>query len=239
MKQVGLWSIPLRSLYSRNVENLFLGGRLISGTHVAHGSYRVMATGAAAGQSAGTAAAFCRKYGRTPREAAKRHISEIQQQLLRDDCYILGLRNEDPGDLARNAGVTASSTDSSAGVSPEAVINGIARGTPGNPNQWRSDPKQRMPQWIELDLGRESEIGLVQIAFDTALGRLWGTEPHPETVRDYSLLADGRQIVSASGNNQRLRRHRFRGVKARRLRIEVSATNGDRCARIFEVRVHR
>lgn len=239
MKQVGLWSIPLRSLYSRNVENLFLGGRLISGTHVAHGSYRVMATGAAAGQSAGTAAAFCRKYGRTPREIGQHHISEIQQQLLRDDCYVIDLPNADSDDLARNATVAASSTDPSDGISPPAVINGVARGTHGNPNQWRSDPKQRMPQWIELDLGRESEIGLVQIAFDTALGRLWGTEPHPETVRDYSLLADGRQIVTASGNNQRLRRHAFEGVRARCLRIQVSATNGDPCARIFEVRVYR
>jgi len=238
-KQVPLHSIPLRSLYSRNIENLLLAGRLISGTHAAHASYRVMATGAVCGQAAGTAAAFCRRYACSPREAGRNHIGELQQQLLRDDCYIIDVRNEDPDDLARGAKVTASSSDATAGAGPEAAINGIARGTPGNPNQWRSDPGEKMPQWLELDLGRAIEIGLVQIAFDTALGRLWGTAPHPETVRDYSILADGRKIVSESGNHHRMRRHRFQGVKARRLRVEVSATNGDACARIFEVRVYR
>jgi len=239
MKPVGLWSIPLRSLYSRNIENLLFGGRLISGTHVAHGSYRVMATGAVIGQAAGTAAAFCRRYGCTPRDLVHHHIAEVQQQLLRDDCYVIDLPNADPDDLARKAKITASSTDPAPGIAPEAIINGIARGTPGDPNQWRSDPAQKMPQWIELDLGRETAIGLVQIAFDTALGRLWGTEPHPETVRDYSILADGKKVASVSGNGDRLRRHEFQGAKARRLRIEVSATNGDACARIFEVRVYQ
>lgn len=237
-KEVGLYSIPLRSMYSRNVENLFLGGRLMSGTHVAHGSYRVMGTLAAAGQAAGTAAAFCRKHGCSPRDVGQRYIGEIQRQLLRDDCYIIGLPNADNDDLARKAKVSASSADLSEGVSAEAVINGVARGTTGNPNQWRSDPRQPMPQWIELDLGREVEIGLVQIAFDTGLGRIWGTEPHPETVRDYSIFADGRQIATVSDNNERLRRHGFEGLRARRVRIEVSKTNGDACARIFEVRVY-
>ena len=36
-------------------------------------------------------------------------VWSIQQQLLRDDQYIIGLYNEDPRDYARNATVTASS----------------------------------------------------------------------------------------------------------------------------------
>ena len=237
MKPVGLYSLPLRSLYSRSVENLLLAGRLISGTHVAHGSYRVQATGAVMGQAAGTAAAFCKRHDCTPREAAQQYVGEIQQQLLREDCYIIDLPNADRDDLARKATVVASSTDSAQGISAQAVVNGIARGTEKGPNQWRSDPVQPMPQWIELNLGDTKSVGLVQIAFDTALGRNWGTEPHPETVRDYAVLADGNEVAKVSGNNQRFRRHRLEGVKARRVRIRVDATNGDPCARIFEVRV--
>ena len=52
-----LYTIPLRSLHSRNVANLFFAGRDISATHVAFASTRVMATCAVMGQAIGTAAA--------------------------------------------------------------------------------------------------------------------------------------------------------------------------------------
>ncbi|MEM6734127.1 MAG: FAD-dependent oxidoreductase, partial [Myxococcota bacterium] len=40
----GVYQIPYRAMYSRNVPNLFLAGRLISASHIAFGSTRVMAT---------------------------------------------------------------------------------------------------------------------------------------------------------------------------------------------------
>jgi hypothetical protein len=40
----GIYGIPFRCLYSRNIKNLFLAGRIISASHVAFGSTRVMAT---------------------------------------------------------------------------------------------------------------------------------------------------------------------------------------------------
>jgi len=106
-----LYSIPYRCLYSRNIKNLLLAGRNISVTHVALGSTRVMGTCAIIGQAAGTAAHLCVRYGVTPRELGEKYIAELQQQLLKDDCYIIGLRNEDPIDLARGATVTASSEE--------------------------------------------------------------------------------------------------------------------------------
>ncbi|MFW5841055.1 MAG: FAD-dependent oxidoreductase, partial [Planctomycetota bacterium] len=50
------YGIPYRCLYSRNIENLFCGGRAISVTHAALSSTRVMATCAVIGQAIGTAA---------------------------------------------------------------------------------------------------------------------------------------------------------------------------------------
>jgi hypothetical protein len=104
-----LFSIPLRSLYSRNVPNLFVAGRNASQTHVALGSSRVMATCAIMGQAAGTAAHFCHRYGIMPRQLVQDHITEVQQQLVADDCYIIDLPSQDTNDLARRAKVTASS----------------------------------------------------------------------------------------------------------------------------------
>lgn len=109
-RQMYTYSIPLRSLYSRSIENLMMAGRDISVSHVALGSTRLMATCAVIGQAAGTAAALCIRHGVRPRELAAEHAAELQQQLLRDDCYIPGVRNEDPFDRARHAEVTASSS---------------------------------------------------------------------------------------------------------------------------------
>ncbi|MDZ4199864.1 MAG: FAD-dependent oxidoreductase, partial [Kiritimatiellia bacterium] len=52
------YGIPYRSLYSRNIANLFCVGRCHSATHVAMSSTRVMATTSGMGQAAGTAAAL-------------------------------------------------------------------------------------------------------------------------------------------------------------------------------------
>lgn len=104
-----LCSIPLRSLYSKNVPNLLFAGRNISVTHVALGTVRVMATCAVMGQAAGTAAALCSRHQVMPRELQKKFIHALQQQLIKDDCYIVGVHNEDADDLTCHAVVTASS----------------------------------------------------------------------------------------------------------------------------------
>ena len=98
-----VYNIPLRSLYSKDVANLFMAGRNASCSHVAFTSTRVMATCAVMGQAAGTAAALCAAHDITPRQLYedKSRLAELQQTLLRDDQTIKGLRNEDPADLAR------------------------------------------------------------------------------------------------------------------------------------------
>jgi len=54
----GYYHIPYRCLIPRTLDNLLLGSRCISGTHEAHGSYRVMSSVSAIGQAAGVAAAL-------------------------------------------------------------------------------------------------------------------------------------------------------------------------------------
>ena len=105
----GLYGIPLRSLYSREVPNLFLAGRNISATHLALASARVMGTCAVEGQAVGTAAALCLEHDCLPRELASEHVQELQQLLLKDDCYIPGVSNQDEGDVLRGNPVTESS----------------------------------------------------------------------------------------------------------------------------------
>lgn len=101
-----VYDIPYRSLYSRNISNLFMAGRNISTTHIALSSTRVIATCGAMGQAVGTAAWLCKKYGYMPRELYHNAIGELQQVLLRDDQFIIG--REERGNAATEAHFTAS-----------------------------------------------------------------------------------------------------------------------------------
>ena len=82
------YAIPYRALYSRNIDNLLFAGRNISVTHGALSSSRVMATCAVCGQAVGTAAAIAKKYGETPHGVYLHHLDELQETLLRNDCYL-------------------------------------------------------------------------------------------------------------------------------------------------------
>ncbi|WP_423735891.1 FAD-dependent oxidoreductase [Chitinophaga caseinilytica] len=106
----GIYQIPYRCLYSRNITNLLLGGRIISASHVAYGSTRVMATSAHVTQAAAMAAVICREQNILPAEIiGKGYTNALQQRLLQFGQYIPGLRFAAPADLARQATVSASS----------------------------------------------------------------------------------------------------------------------------------
>ena len=251
-----VYNIPLRSLYSRNVSNLMMAGRNISASHVAFTSTRVMGTCSVIGQAVGTAAALCIRQGLTPRQLyqQKDRLRELQQRLLRDDQTIRGLGNEDPRDVAPRARVSASGERGEARAAN--IINGQVRDIPGREiNHW-AGPMGREGAWIELGWDQVQTIREIQITFDTGFQRelmLTGSDsanrgnirgPQPETVRDYTILCrrpgDGGlvRVAAVSGNHQRLRRHRLEPVEAQAIRIQVSATNGEDCARIFEVRCY-
>jgi hypothetical protein len=85
------YGIPYRSLYSKNMRNLFFAGRNISVTHAALSSTRVMATCALIGQAAGTAASLCVKHACEPRSlAGGPRFRELQQTLMDNDCWLPG-----------------------------------------------------------------------------------------------------------------------------------------------------
>ena len=86
------YGIPYRTLYSRNVENLFCAGRCHSATHSALSSTRVMATCSLMGQAAGTAAAIAVRDGLSPRGVYESRLAELQQTLMDDDCWLPGFR---------------------------------------------------------------------------------------------------------------------------------------------------
>jgi hypothetical protein len=213
----------------------------------------VMATCAVEGQAIGTAAAQCVEARMTPRQLANdaAQLAKLRQTLLRDDQTVKGLTNQDSLDLARSARVTASG-----GTRAELLLDGHTRnlpdkkGDPAEVHQWVAPVGEAKPAWVELRWDRPQRIREVQITFDSGFKRqltLSAQESQnvnllraaqPETVRDYTVIADGQTLAKVTGNFQRLRRHKFDAADVRAIRIEVQATNGDTLARIFEVRCY-
>jgi hypothetical protein len=126
------------------------------------------------------------------------------------------------------------------------VISGVARPEAWT-NIWISDPRQSLPQSLTLEWDRPQAFDAVYLTFDTYLNEdhpelpsLWKA---PQCVRDYLVEARAggarKTVAAVVGNYQRRRIHRFRPVRARELRLTVTATNGDPSARVYEVRVCR
>ena len=79
LEQVPQYGIPYRCLLPRDVENLLVAGRTISGTHEAFGSFRIESTSLALGEAAGTAAALS-----VQRHTCPRHLpAEVLRAELR------------------------------------------------------------------------------------------------------------------------------------------------------------
>ncbi|WPR71128.1 FAD-dependent oxidoreductase [Flavobacterium sp. NG2] len=107
----GVYQIPLSTMISQNIENLFLAGRIISATHVAFGSTRVMATCAHAAQAVGYGAAQCVTNNLKPAELLKsNNLKELQQTLSINGQSIPGIAIDKTQNLLNQATIQASST---------------------------------------------------------------------------------------------------------------------------------
>lgn len=84
---VGIYPIPLSSLYSSNVKNLLLCGRIIGTTHSSFASTRIMDTCALSGQAAGTAAAFLAKSDKKTSDL-KSDYNFVQEKI--EDVLLIG-----------------------------------------------------------------------------------------------------------------------------------------------------
>lgn len=106
----GVYQIPMSTMISKNINNLFLGGRLISATHVAFGSTRVMATTALSGQAVGYGAAQCIKNKILPAQLLEQNqIKELQQTLSLNGQSIPGIAINQSQNLVSSSKIATSS----------------------------------------------------------------------------------------------------------------------------------
>ena len=218
-------SIPYRTLYSKNIANLFMAGRCHSATHIAMGGTRVMRPMCATGQAAGTAAAVATAHNTTPRGVYQNHIGELQQAMLRDGCYLLGVKNADQADLALTAEATASS--SAKGAEPANAINGWNRVVGDDRNAWAPDPKADGAPWIAFKLAKPATVAELRVTAEKQ-----NADFHVEA------MVDGAWKTVAKSAGDRARRTVLRFDPVTTDAIRLVADSGKPPMALCEVRIY-
>lgn len=83
----GEYWAPYRTLYSRNITNLFMAGRCISVSKTGLGPVRVMKTCGMMGEIVGKAASICIKKNSKPRGIYANHLSELQDLMKKPGSH--------------------------------------------------------------------------------------------------------------------------------------------------------
>lgn len=90
------YPVPYRCLYSKDISNLFLGGRILSTTHIAFACVRVMRTLGVLGEVVGLAASICVKENCLPKNIYSTHLVRLKELMVRGivikpyHCYEAG-----------------------------------------------------------------------------------------------------------------------------------------------------
>ena len=77
------YEIPYRCLVARDMDNVFLGGRIISASHVAFSCIRVMRTLGMLGEVVGMAAAVCKTAKCNPHDVYTSHLEDLKARMRR------------------------------------------------------------------------------------------------------------------------------------------------------------
>ena len=247
----GVYTIPYRSYYSRNIRNLFLAGRDISTSKLGLASTRILGCCAVGGQAVGTAAALCVKYNVLPRELAP-HIPEVQQLILKDDGFLPNILNQDEKDFARKATFTASS--SKANGAPQNVVNGVSRKLGDETNAWISDGLSADGETLCMKLDAPHTISELRLTFDSNFAypiRVTMSANRqaqqrigipPELVKDYTITAfrNGKAVYTKEikDNHQRHNVVAIPPVECDAVEFRFTATNGAPDVTVYEVRAY-
>lgn len=243
----GVYTIPYRSYYSKNIKNLYMAGRDISTTRLGLASTRIIGCCAIGGEAVGIAAALCKKYACDPRELAP-HVKELQQLILKEDGFLPGFKNEDEKDLALKAKITASSWKQ--GGEPEKVANGISRKLGEEQNGWVTKPGE----CLIMKLDETKEIREIRLTFESNFTYPIRVTMAPlrqaqqrngvpeELIKDVKieLYREGKKTGEAfvKDNYQRLCSVGIGDVPADEIRVIPESTNGAEQAVIHEIRVY-
>lgn len=179
------YGIPFGSLYSLEIPNLMFAGRNISVTHAAMSSTRVMATCALLGQAIGTAAAMTVELGCSVNEIAKQHMTELQDRLMDDDCYLPHFQRKISA-LCQNARLSGD------GLELEALRDGVDRPREGKAHAWLGT----IGDQITYTFKEPVDLHRIRLVADSDLNR--DSLPEPENRMARSMFHNRLKICQPS-----------------------------------------
>ncbi len=241
------YGIPLRCLYSKNVDNLMFAGRNISVTHVALSSTRVMGTCALLGQAVGCAAAVAVRNKITPREVAVKHACAIQKILMDNGVFLPHVKRE-------VSNLTKSATFNLTDAEREILLNGIERP--------RIDPDenlitQNVGDNLTLRFTKPEKINSLRLCFDPDFTResvsdnrkmrVFAMKLHTgkdfkpvrvasTLVKEFIVYADGEIVAKIENNFKRLVFVNL-NTTAKEISVKWISTHGAKNVRLFSVDV--
>ena len=248
--------IPYRSLFSRNIDNLFMAGRCLSVTHEALGAVRVMRTCGTQGEIVGMAASVCWEFDTNPRGVYEKHLADLQKRMRRGvgkvDGSTIPYLNQGERELARRTvaivrpawlGRAGENLARRAEVSTttSAKINGIDRTVLLNDgygkvedNSARWLGKGALPHIVECRWDKPVEVGAVRMIS----GWHNGTGVH-SPVSHFALQYHNGEtwqdvLPAVEGNGNPAWSATFAPVKTDYLRLVITQTP-DNISRLWEV----
>ena len=239
------YGIPLRCLYSKNINNLMFAGRNISVTHVALSSTRVMGTCALLGQAAGCAAAVAISKGISPREVAMKYTNTVQKILMDHGVFLPHIKRE----------ISKLTTEAAINVSDEErsiLLNGLERPrTDINENSII----QRVGDELILRFEESRDVNCLRLCFDPDFTResisdnkkmrVFAMKLHTgkdfkpvrvadTLVKDFAIYVDGKEYARVENNFHRLIFVPL-NTKAKVISVKWLATNGAKNVRLFSI----
>ncbi|MDD3154772.1 MAG: FAD-dependent oxidoreductase [Victivallaceae bacterium] len=230
------FGIPYRSLYSRNIQNLFFAGRNISATHMALSSTRVMATCATIGQAVGTAAALAVKHHKTPHEIYESELELLRATLSDQDQFLPGYQRNVPA-LTRNASATH-----------EVLRNGVDRMLGDAEN----GVLLQEGEFADYTFSSVQKISQVRLVFDSDLSdvkRMRNLETDSSQLHGLpDVLVDAFEVMveqdglwhtlfTRQDNEKRLILEKFAPVECTGVRYRVLRNRGSNPSRIFSFEI--
>ncbi len=249
-----IYTIPYECIYSRNVDNLYIGGRCFSASHMALSSARVMATGGILGQAAGTAVAIAHREKIMPRDVVK-HIEELQQTLIQNDCYLPGISTKDEKELITNQPCQVSASSHTEKGAPSQINSDYARRVGEEEHGWISKDIPSTGAVLEAKFEKPVDVSEIVLRFDPNFSRvIFPTQSlrvkgkQEKTlpsvlVKDYEIIFEKegkvQQKIEVSDNFQRVNKHKLSDkISCDTAKLVVKSTYGDTSARVFDFRLY-
>lgn len=248
-----IYTIPYGCIYSRNISNLWVGGRGISASHMAMSSTRIIATCGIIGQAIGVAVSLAKKYKTDARGVAK-YISELQQQLILDDCFIPGIKTEQKNEFIRNSPCKITASSQQNGFEADNICSDFPRPVGEDSHTWVSEEIQGEAPWVAVKFQENVDISSGILRFDPNFNAVLNTTLVPkrkaeqpeilpaELVKDYNLYfqSSGEIIHKLEVRGNILRVNQFtlaQTIRCDEVKLEILATYGDSCARVMEMQL--